>query len=360
MALKTAFFVNEPKFSGQLTTLLVGAAGALLFRLADVPGGVMSGSMAAVALFSVPGWATSIGTILRLTALIFSGVSIGSAVTPETLRGIATYPLSLVMMSISALAVTGASTLYLMRFYGWNKATSLLSSTPGGFSSALSIAAVTNADIPRIVIVQMFRVSFLMVILPIVVSGAGVHLATPGIHAVDSYSVIALILIPGIAFGHFLDRRKLAGGMFLGVMLVSGTIHGLGIAPGRPPDIMMFFSQMMIGSWIGSRFVGFQWKTLGSMMGAAIGSIVVTLVVATIFAELTSLLLGISFGSVMVAFAPGAFEAMTMLAFSLGLDPLYAVAHHLGRLLLMTIAMPVLVKAWLKDSMLPTKTRSFK
>ena len=186
------------------------------------------------------------------------------------------------------------------------------------------------------------------------------HLAAPAAHAVDSYAIIGVILVPGIAFGHFLDRRKLAGGMFLGVMLVSGAVHGIGLAPGRPPDLMMFFSQMMIGAWIGSRFVGFQWRTLGSMMGAALGSIIVTLVVATLFAELTSLVLGISFGSVMVAFAPGAFEAMTMLAFSLGLDPLYAVAHHLGRLLLMTIAMPVLVKQWLKDSMLPAKTRGFK
>ena len=360
MARTRAFLANEPKFSGQFTTIGVGIAGAFLFRLLDVPGGVMSGSMAAVALFSVSRKATSIGTILRLAALILSGVSIGSAVTPETLRGIATYPLSLVMMSICALAVTGASTFFLMRLCGWNKATSLLSSTPGGFSAALSIAAVTNADVPRIVIVQMFRVSFLMVILPIVVSGAGVHLAAPTVHAVDSYTMIGLILIPGIAFGYFLDRRKLAGGMFLGVMLVSGTIHGLGIAPGRPPDIMLFSSQMMIGSWIGSRFVGFQWRTLGSMLGAAIGSVLVTLVVATLFAELTALILGFSFGSVMVAFAPGAFEAMTMLAFALGLDPLYAVAHHLGRLLLMTLAMPILVKAWLKDSMLPAQTRGFK
>ena len=360
MASPKSFFANEPPFGGQLFTLLIGTIGALAFRASGIPGGSLSGAMAAVALLSVPGKATTIGTPIRTLAMVLSGVSIGAAVTPETLRGVITYPLSLLLMTVSSFVVTGISTAFLMKVNGWNKATSLLASTPGGFSAALVVAASTNADVPRVVIVQMFRVFFLMAILPMIVIGSGVPLAAQAAHEVDPPLMLIGLLFPAAAFGWLLDRRKIAGGMFLGVMAVSGLAHGIGFAPGRPHDIVILASQVLIGSWIGSRFVGFNWRSLGSMLVPALGSMVTTLAVATFFAFITSRLLGFSFGTTMVAFSPGAFEAMTLLAFALGLDPLFAVAHHLWRLVIMTFAIPILVRYWLQDSMVRAKSRTFR
>ena len=355
-----SYFANEPPFAGQIFTLLIGLAGALGFRALGVPGGALSGSMAAVALLTIPGKATSIGTPIRTLAMILSGISIGAAVTPETLRGVVTYPLSLLMMTISSFAATIASTLLLMRLCGWNKATSLLASTPGGFSAALVVAASTDADVPRVVIVQMSRVFLLMAVLPMIVVSSGAHLTFQIEHAVDPHWMIALMTIPAAALGWKLDRMKIAGGMFLGVMAVSGIAHGTGLAPGRPHDLLILASQVLIGGWIGSRFVGFNWRSLGGMLLPAAGSVAATLLVATVFAWLSATLLGFSFGTTIVAFSPGAFEAMTLLAFALGLDPLFTVAHHLWRLLVMTFAIPILVRYWLKDSMVRAKTRSFR
>jgi uncharacterized membrane protein AbrB (regulator of aidB expression) len=46
-----------------------------------------------------------------------------------------------------------------------------------------------------------------------------------------------------------------------------------------------------------------------------------------------------------VAFAPGAVEAMTVLAFALGLDPLYVGSHHLARFLLISLVAPPLLRS---------------
>ena len=351
MAATNSFLKNEPPILGQLLTLAFGFLGAMAARWAELPGAALSGSMMAVALLSVPGKATSIGTPIRLLAMALSGTSIGSAVTPETLRGAATYPLSIFLMAVSSFAVTGTSAFMLMKVKGWNRATAFLASTPGALSSALIIAAQTDADVPRIVVVQMFRVFFLMALLPMLIAGSGVD---------DSLLILGIMIIPGVALGWFMDRRKIAGGMFLGIMAVSAIFHGTSVAPGRPPDWFMIASQVLIGSWIGSRFVGFNWRSLGSMFGAAVGSMLCTLTVSALFAALTSWLLGFPFGLTMLAFAPGAFEAMTMLAFALGLDPLYAVAHHLARLLVMTFSLPIIMRLWLKDSMVRAKTRAFR
>jgi membrane AbrB-like protein len=359
MAARPSFWQNEPPFGGQCVTLAVAAAGAALFRWVDIPGGALSGAMGAVALMTVFGKGTAIGTPLRVAAMVLSGLSFGSAVTPETLRSVAAYPLSLVMMTLSAFVMTAASSALLMKLNGWNRATAFLASTPGGFSTALIFAASTDADVPRIVVVQMFRVVFLMAILPLIVSQAGVHIGSQFPHLDDPWSIMAIILIPGMAVGFFFDRLRIAGGMLLGVMAVSAVFHAFSIAPGRPPNVVILISQTLIGAWIGSRFVGFNWRTLGSMIGPAIGSVGCSLVVATLFAVMTAAMLGFPFSSALVAFAPGAFEAMTMLAFALGLDPLYTVAHHLWRFLVMTFVMPFAVRIWLKDSMVRAQTRSF-
>jgi uncharacterized membrane protein AbrB (regulator of aidB expression) len=48
---------------------------------------------------------------------------------------------------------------------------------------------------------------------------------------------------------------------------------------------------------------------------------------------------------VVMAFAPGALEAMTTLAFALNLDPAYVGTHHIARLIFVSLVVPVVVHA---------------
>ncbi len=55
-------------------------------------------------------------------------------------------------------------------------------------------------------------------------------------------------------------------------------------------------------------------------------------------------ILGIPFGQVFVAFAPGGVEAMAAMALALGYDPAYVATHHLFRIILLFFLLPVGVK----------------
>jgi uncharacterized membrane protein AbrB (regulator of aidB expression) len=46
-----------------------------------------------------------------------------------------------------------------------------------------------------------------------------------------------------------------------------------------------------------------------------------------------------------MAFAPGALEAMTTLAFALNLDPAYVGTHHIARLIFVSLVVPFVVHA---------------
>ena len=48
----------------------------------------------------------------------------------------------------------------------------------------------------------------------------------------------------------------------------------------------------------------------------------------------------VPFAEALAAFAPGGLEAMTLMAFALGLDPLFVGAHHLARFFMISLALP--------------------
>jgi membrane AbrB-like protein len=284
---------------------------------------------------------------LRVAAMIVSGVTIGAAVNPETLRGISAYPLSLLIMSVSIAATTLAGTMFLIFAAGWSKSTAFLASSPGAFAYILAVSPSVGGDVPRIVVVQMFRVLVLMAVLPVLVVEFGPAITSPPALTVDPYWLVAVMLALGGLAGLAMEKLKLAGGVFFGALIVSAIFHGTGMAPGRAPAPVALFGQILIGSWTGSRFVGFDWSRLPGILGAAAGSIGLGLATSAVFAFAASMLPGVSFGAAMVGFAPGALEAMTMLAFALGFDALYVGVHHLARFILLNIAMPVIVQTWL-------------
>ena len=70
---------------------------------------------------------------------------------------------------------------------------------------------------------------------------------------------------------------------------------------------------------------------------------------AAAFAGLASKLIDVPFAEAIAAFAPGGLEAMTMMAFALGLDPLFVGSHHLARFLMISLGLPVVMR-WLGAS----------
>ena len=50
------------------------------------------------------------------------------------------------------------------------------------------------------------------------------------------------------------------------------------------------------------------------------------------------------FPEALAAFAPGGLEAMTMMAFALGLDPLFVGAHHIARFFIIGATLPFVAR----------------
>ena len=104
-----------------------------------------------------------------------------------------------------------------------------------------------------------------------------------------------------------------------------------------------------MGSLIGTRFVGVD---RGALAGAILAGLVCTLVacgVAALGAVLASEIVGLPPAVLLLAFAPGGVEVMAAIAIETGLEPAFVAAHHVFRLLVLTVIVPVMV-IWARRS----------
>ena len=348
---KSKAFEAEPPLTRQFVTIGAGVAGALLFTWMNVPAGGMSGAMAGVALAGSiwPAWIVGIGTGLRYLAMLASGVSIGASVTPETVRNIATYPASVTGMVVCVFCMIAASVFVSMKFSRWDRMTAMLAAIPGAMGFVLSAVMTTGANAPRVVTVQMMRVFFLICLLPLAIVETGAGAIVPNTRISDPLWMFLIECAIGLGVGLVLTRWKVIGGMFLGAMLVSGLFHLVDVAHGRAPGLVFFAGQVLIGSWTGSRFSGFDWSHFAREAPSMLAAIGVSILISAVFSISASTLLGLPFGATFLAYSPGGMEAMTVLAMALGLDPFYVAAHHLARFVLLHVGLPLTLRYWTGD-----------
>ena len=87
-------------------------------------------------------------------------------VTPETLRGIATWPASIALLVVSAICMFTATAYYLRLVHGWDPLSALLGASPGSMAQVMALSAEFNADLSGIAIVQVMRVLLIVIGLP--------------------------------------------------------------------------------------------------------------------------------------------------------------------------------------------------
>jgi uncharacterized protein len=337
----------RPLFEQGVTIIGATIGGAGVAAL-GVPAGWLSGAMIGTALMAVLRLAEPLSAPFRWAAMCLSGLAIGSAVTPDMLRSVATYPASIALMSVAVALSTYVCARLLARASGWTRSTAFFASVPGALSYVFSVAAtIKDADLSRVAIVQVLRVFLLMGFVPVVVAESGVAKAITPFWATDPLPTLAVLLVLGAALGLGLEKLRVAGGMLFGAMIVSGGAHALGLAPGRPPQVVAIAAQVSIGAWVGARFIGFDWGLFARSSIAALGTFLVAIAISAALAALASFGLSIPFAQTLLAFSPGGLEAMTLLAFALGIDPLYVGAHHLARFFLISATLPFALRWWM-------------
>jgi membrane AbrB-like protein len=100
-------------------------------------------------------------------------------------------------------------------------------------------------------------------------------------------------------------------------------------------------AMIALGSVTGSRFANTSLDTLLKFLFAAFGTLAVSVVIGALGALTLVALTPLRIADVMTAFAPGAVDAMMLLALALNVDPVYVGAHHLVRIFFVSFMTPI-------------------
>ncbi len=350
----TSTDLKRSSIAATLLTFALGGGGGAAFAAFGLPAAWLSGAAVTVSAAALAGVPLHVPRIVRECAWIILGVTMGSAVTPETLSLIGRWPVSLVVLGLSLSAVMAGISFYLQRVHGFDKATARLAAVPGNSAMVLALAQDSECDVSRVVFLQTARLACLVMLLPTIFRLLG--LVPDAVIAdvpkpVDLQQVLVVLGTGSLGAILFLLAR-VPGGSIFGAMLGSLIPFASGMVTTALPDWLLIIGFATIGTVFGVNLAGIDRRLFTSCLWASLGSLVVGAALTTACAIPASLILGLPVGQLWLAYAPGGVDIMSVMAFVMGLDPAFVGAHHVARTLCLSLATPLWLRSFKKTSQL--------
>src|SRR5204863_3325783 len=217
----SAAIADRARILGTLETLVIGAAGGLLFLWLNLPGGLISGAMVTVGIAALAGRPVAMPPILTQSVLVLLGITLGSLVSRQLIQHVSAYPLTIGLLALATFFSTFGSSFYLQRFHGWDQTSALLAGSPGALSQIVVLAAEKGADVAGIAVVQTVRVIILTAALPLLLALTGIAAATPPALPTDIASPLGLAALIGgsLAVALVLRLMRFPASWMFGAML---------------------------------------------------------------------------------------------------------------------------------------------
>jgi len=324
---------------------MVGALGALAALWLGVPAPFLTGPSLAVTLAALAGMPAHIPVRLRDAVFLLIGINMGSAVTPEAVETAARWPGSMVALGVTIVAIMAAGGALMQRVFGMDRMSGLLTATPGHLSFILSISETENANTRRIVLVQSLRVLLLTLAVPAMAPllQEGDLPALPAMPHIMPLGVLAVVVVLSFVVGLGFDRARLPAPLLLGGMAVSGLSHAVGWVDGASPAWITIPAFAAMGTLIGTRFTGVTPREIAQSLLSAICLTGLAALIVLVVSAAVAYAIGLPMVTVLIAFAPGGLETMMAMSVLLDANPAYVAAHHVFRLVFLTVVIPMAV-----------------
>ncbi len=328
-------------------TLAIGTLGGVLFDSAGVPAGWLAGSMAAVATAAILSLPVALPLSLCNIAFVVLGTMIGTTVDRRSLEALPEWPVSVAGLAVAIVVLLAVIPVWLQRYHGIDRRTAQMCAMPGAMSFVILHAIDIGADSRRVAILQVLRLASMLMIVPSLFAlayGTGTLTGLRDSTPLEWPLALALVAV-GYAVFPVARKLRIPAPAFMVPMFVSAGISLSGwFERGVLPAEFLWPALVVSGSVIGTRFRGtssaYLWESAKAGLGSVVLAVIVTGTLAWPVAEITSL----PFIQVLLAYAPGGFEVMTVLSLSLGMDPAFVAGHQLLRYLAVCVALPFLFR----------------
>lgn len=349
-----------PRIRTQGLALFIGVVCGVFCYLAGLPLPWMLGPMIGLTIASVAGAPVAGPDRLRPFVIPVIGVMLGSAIRPEIFDQLADWAITFALLLPYLAIAAGLSFTVYRKIGGYDPVTAFYSAMPGGLNEMLIMGGAAGGNERKIALAHAARVLLVILFVALffglflgVRSGSNpnnwVGVSEPTLR---DYALLIAAAVIGLWLGRLL---RLPAVPIFGPMIVSGVFHLVGWVEIAPPSVFIIAAQIVMGTIIGTRFIGATVTEIRrDLTLAAIGSGVM-LTVAVGFAAVVTWAAGMSLSEAFLAFAPGGLTEMALLTLAMGQDVTYVSTVHIVRITLVIAIAPAVVAA-LRNWLLPTQT----
>ncbi|WP_375690780.1 AbrB family transcriptional regulator [Pseudooceanicola sp. LIPI14-2-Ac024] len=342
----TAFFV------------LIGTIGGLVAKVVGLPLPFMLGALIATSLVTIfvpraipEGYQTPSDFRAMFIGLI--GLSIGAKVDWVVLAELRHAWASFLALTVFVPLVLAGNYIIFRKLGRYDPATSYFCSTPGGLIEAMLMGEEEGAVEHLVTLQQFLRIIFVVTMLPVglslwyghpVGSAGGMSLSRADA-GFEHLPEVALLVVAGFLLGKY---APLPAGQLVGPLLVgaAATLSGLFVI--EMPGWMLSAAQVVVGSFLGTRFHGIRLRLIVRGAWLAFLSVTMMLVVGLGFAWAAHGPTGEALDVLLISFSPGGVTEMALIALSLNANPAFVSAHHIYRILLTVGMMRPFYKRFVK------------
>lgn len=330
-----------------LETYVIAGLSGLLFYVLSLPIPWMLGPITGMLLWKTGTKRTlATTTVLTNVGLIILGIYFGQSFTKETFITVGPYIVPFFTLTIVIISINVLNSIFVTRFIGIDRMTSVFASIPGGLSEMVAASESLKANTALVTIFQTIRLLTVVFIVPFVV----VHLFDGHSSRNNLFHLRAhesnghyLWFAVSIAAGWLL-RNTVPAAFVIGPLAATAVMNVIGIPLPTIPVWLLIFAQISVGMSMGNRITIEDLK-----LGGKFGWIyfLLTLVLITVsfscgylFAKMTHL----SLSTAILSMAPGGLVEMVLTAESVGGDPAIVSSLQFIRLLFIILVVPNVLK----------------
>lgn len=333
---------------------LIGLTGGYLAHLAHLPLPYMLGSLFLVGVLTAVfpralphDYRFPEGFRSLFIATI--GATIGAQISWDVVGNMPRLWASILALTLFVPLTQAVNFVIFRRLGGYDRATAFYAGAPGGLIDSIIAGEQAGADVRILAVQQFLRIIVVVAGLPVALSlwyghpvgsSAGISFSDHAVGLEHLPEVFGAALVGLVVF----RRLHLPASQLIGPMICAAILTLSGLAVIEAPQWVISGCQVVIGTSLGTRFIGVEWARLLRATWLSMLSVTSMLAIGLSMSFAVAPLTGLDLDVLFISFAPGGVTEMALVALSLNANPAVVTLHHLYRIILTVVQLSWVTK----------------
>ena len=339
-----------------LITFIISITAGLICQYLGLPAPFLLGSLFGVwfiggavapirASLGVPRW-------FHIPVVLGLGTLIGGNFGPDIFSQMNSWAATVIAMVAATVLATLAGLFFLIRIRKYDFTLALLSCIPGGQAEVIVISRDLVEKDYVVALFHLVRVALVFCSAPLflalmqgqdaVQASNATLLAMPSLFTLPAatlltFATMSIIALPVARF------IKLPMPHLVGPLILSSTLHILGLVEIPRISEFVILAQLTIGGAVGARLAKVPFLDLAVYIRDAFASAIIVLSTYGLMALALASWTGLDFMQLLLAFIPGGLYEVTLLALIFGFDIAFVAFHHTLRVMMVFFGLPLII-----------------